>query len=779
MIMNAKISYALGLLGLSLAFPHPLPAQTDGWLSWRGPNQNGTSAEKNLPARLDAGNTLWTADFPGMSTSVIANGKLYIMGYLGEGPDLDEGVACFDAETGKKLWQHLYSDFLSDTIYLRYATSSPAIDPETGNVYIQDTQGIFAGFTPTGTKLWEHSMMEEFGRLTFPNGRTASPVVDNDLVITRGITANWGANGPASDRFYAFDKKTGELVWSSSPGDRPKDNSYSHPVLGWLDGRRVFYAATGDGAVVGVNARTGDPIFRIPIFKAGINSSLLLQNDDKIIAIYGTPYEPGQMVAMKVPHVTPTNADTVIVPRASVELWNNEIRTSASSPILVGDRVFVTSEVGDLVDVDASSGKVLWKLKLGNEQRNSSPMYADGRIYAPILNDPETTAAVGDESATGGHGALYVIEPNDTEGKIISRLKLDGRCYGTPTAYHGRIYMQTTQKLYCFGPATPPASPSSAIAAEAWPAPGPAARLQAIPSELLMHPDAVAPVRVRSLDANGLKVEDIGDAQKVSWASFVPPTAKVKSVMKADFNPQGELVAASDKTPSAGAFMVKMGKLSGTIRGRVLPGLPIMENFDEMTLGEMTTNSIEPPTKFAYPPLPWIGARFKFEVREKDGNNCLTKTIDNPFFQRAMVFMGTPELKNYTIEADVMSEGNRRKMSDVGLINQRYLIMLKGNEKKLEITSNQELLGQAVPGVETPFAWEPNAWYHLKTRVDVAGDGSGVVRAKAWKKGDPEPSAWTGEVALKHVHANGCPGLFGFSPQAQRVFIDNIAVTSD
>ena len=45
------------------------------------------------------------------------------------------------------LWQHLYADFLSDTIYLRYATSSPAIDPETGNVYIQDTQGIFAGFT--------------------------------------------------------------------------------------------------------------------------------------------------------------------------------------------------------------------------------------------------------------------------------------------------------------------------------------------------------------------------------------------------------------------------------------------------------------------------------------------------------------------------------------------------------------------------------------------------------------------------------------------------------
>src|SRR5205085_211168 len=119
----------------------------------------------------------------------------------------------------------------------------------------------------------------------FPNGRTASPAIDGDVVITRGITANWGANGPASDRFYGFDKKTGDLVWTSTPGDRPKDNSYSHPVFEWLDGKRVFYAATGDGSVVGVNARTGEPIFRIPLFKAGINSSVVVHQHDKIIAI--------------------------------------------------------------------------------------------------------------------------------------------------------------------------------------------------------------------------------------------------------------------------------------------------------------------------------------------------------------------------------------------------------------------------------------------------------------------------------------------------------------
>jgi outer membrane protein assembly factor BamB len=769
----ATVTLALGFLLYTEGFSS---AETTGWLGWRGPKQCGSSDEKNLPENLDPKKALWTAEFPGMSTAVVANGKLYIMGYTGEGPQLKEGVACFDAETGKKQWGKLYLDFLSDTIYKRYATSAPTIDPETGNIYIQDTQGIFAGFTPDGKLMWEHSLMEEFGRLTFPNGRTASPVVDGDLVITRGITANWGAHGPASDRFYAFEKKTGEIVWSSTPGAQPKDNSFSHPVLSWLDGQRVFYAATGDGAVVGVNARTGEPLFRVPLFKAGINSSVLLHNNDKIIAIYGTPYEPGQMVALKIPHVTPTNTtDPIVVERKQVELWNNQIRTSTSSPILVGDRIYVTSEVGDLVCVDANNGVVLWKLKLGIEQRNSSPLYADGKIYAPILNDPNAGES-GDE-ASGGHGALYVIQPNDKEGKILAKVSLEGRCYGSPTAYNGKVYMQTTKRLYCFGKNVPQSS--SPTPKEMGPNPGAPTQLQVTPSELLLQPGETVSFHIRSLDKNGLVVDDNVDVKKAKWVSFIPPTAKVKATMKASFNEKGELIAAADKVPSAGAFQAAFttadGKeIKGYIRGRVLPGLPIKQDFESFNLSETTTNAIEQPTPFAYPPLPWIGARFKFEVRDKEGSKALTKTVDNPFFRRAMVFMGTPLSKNYTMEADVMSDGNKRKMSDVGVINQRYKVLLKGNEKALEINSNEELFKFTVP-----FNWSPNVWYHLKTRVDVAADGSGVVRAKAWKKGDPEPGAWTQEVPVKEAHQSGCPGLFGFSPQDMRVYVDNVSVSAN
>jgi len=166
-------------------------------------------------------------------------------------------------------------------------------------------------------------------------------------------------------------------------------------------------------------------------------------------------------------------------------------------------------------------------------------------------------------------------------------------------------------------------------------------------------------------------------------------------------------------------------------------------------------------------------------VREVDGSKVLAKAIDNAFFARAFVFIGAPDAKNYTIEADVMSDGKSRgatilKMSEVGVINQRYAIVLKGNEQKLEINSNLERVR-----VSTDFKWSPKAWYHLKSRVDIASDGSGVVRAKVWKRGDTEPAAWTLEAPHKTAHQQGSPGLFGFSPQGERVYIDNVTVTAN
>ena len=728
-----------------------------GWINWRGPSQNGTSLEKSLPNTWAPGgkNHLWTYSLPGRGTPVIANGRLYTWGYHGEGPNLQEILMCLDAETGKKLWDRRFNDFLSDTAYDRYSIGSPTVDHETGNIYLLTTPGIFLCFAPDGRTLWQHSMMEEFGRITFPNGRTGSPVIDDDLVIVRGITSNWGVQGAAADRFYAFDKTSGKLVWSSTPGTSPpKDSSFSTPVLSTINGKRVFYCGTGDGSIICANARTGQPLWRFKLSAGGVNGSVVVK-DDRVIAIHGDENldktEMGRMVAIKTgAEPAEGSAEPVVLDRTA-ELWRNPLNSWSSSPVLVGNRVYQTVKTGDLCCVDTATGKILWTHKLSPDQLHASPLYADGKLYVPMQN-----------------GMFFILKPSDKGVQLLSKAQLAGNCLGAPAVWNGKVYVHTTEKLYCFGTKGQSKGMPSGLKPAPRPAPGAVKSIQVVPSEVLLRPGQKASFALSGLDANGYVVAPI---DKAEWKKFVPATARVRAEMDADFNTEGELVAAPTAKTSAGSFEVTAGEAKGIMRGRLLPELPYREDFEAFPIAE--PHATEQGVKYSYPPLPWIGARFKWEVRELEGNKVLTKTLDNIFFQRAFTFLGTPDMKNYTMEADVRSEGSRRNMSIVGIINQRYVINLVGNWQQLEVVSNQD---RVKVGVD--FAWQPNVWYRIKSRVDVAPDGSGVIKAKAWKRGEPEPAKWTIQVPHKHAHTSGSPGVFGFALQSQyRVYVDNIVVT--
>ena len=252
------------------------------WLSWRGPNGDGVSPEKYKNWAFDE-KPAWTFDMKGRGAPVVADGKAYVFGYRGEGPDVEETLTCLDAKTGKQIWQHSFRDYISDTIYDRYAIGSAAVDPDTRNVYLQTTNGRFLAFTAGGKLLWQHSTMERFGRLTFPNGRTGAPIVEGELVIMHCISSYWGKQGPARDRFYGFDKRSGEIVWISEPGIRPRDSSYSTPAVETRYGTRVFYAGTGCGNIVCINALNGKALWRFHLGIGGVNASPVIFKD-RVIA---------------------------------------------------------------------------------------------------------------------------------------------------------------------------------------------------------------------------------------------------------------------------------------------------------------------------------------------------------------------------------------------------------------------------------------------------------------------------------------------------------------
>lgn len=752
--LGCLFATALTLTGIS---------QANDWTNWRGPLQNGVSLEHYTKAgKLDE-KPAWTYEARSRGTPVVFDGKVILWGYKGETTDLIELITCLDAKTGKKLWEHEIPDYLSDSIYNRYSIGAPTVDPETKRIYLVSNAGTFYCWELDGKPVFELPLMESLGRMTFPNSRVGSPVIEGDLVLVHFIFSNWGADGPAADRIYGFDKKTGELVWWTLPGvSPPVDSSFSTPVLETRDGKRVAYFTTGCGHIVCVNTRNGKAYWKMPICKNGVNPSVVLHKGN-LIAIHGDENvdssEKGRMVCIKLPEkltapVPPATEAATLEP--SVEVWRNPIGATSSSPVLVGNTIYQLTDGAELYAIDALTGNNLWKMKLSNANLHSSPLYVDGLLYCPMME-----------------GKLVVVKPGEKGGEVVQEIKLEGDCLGAPSVCDGTLYVTTTEKLYSFPIPNGGIKTDAAPVAEI-PKAGKATALQIIPAEVTIMAGGKQSFRIRSVDANGFVVSD--NVKGVKWETFIPPTAKVKATMNATFNDVGELTVAADAKPSAGAFKATAPDGTfGTIRGRGLKNLPITEDFEKYELSEEfpTDANNNPAYKFAYPPLAWIGARFKFQVMEKDGNKVFGKSFDRLLFQRATVFVAPPHLNNYTMQADVMTDGSARSKADIGLVNQRYLICLRGNAGKLEVSSNLERLKQ-----EAPFKLTANKWYTLKTRVDVAGDGSGLVKAKVWEKGAAEPDAWTIEVKVPRAHKNGSPGIFGFTPLNQkRVYLDNLSIT--
>jgi outer membrane protein assembly factor BamB len=120
--------------------------------------------------------------------------------------------------------------------------------------------------------------------------------------------------------------------------------------------------------------------------------------------------------------------------------WQHTIGPSESSPLLIGDRLYVGDWNGDVWSFDADNGKVLWRRHLGGAIKGAIAS-AGGRLYV---------------GAYDGH--LYCLS---TAGKTLwrasgqQRLYGHGRFYSTPALAYGRVYIGSTDgKVYSFGATT-------------------------------------------------------------------------------------------------------------------------------------------------------------------------------------------------------------------------------------------------------------------------------------------------------------------------------------
>ena len=127
-----------------------------------------------------------------------------------------------------------------------------------------------------------------------------------------------------------------------------------------------------------------------------------------------------------------------------------------------------------------------------------------------------------------------------------------------------------------------------------------------------------------------------------------------------------------------------------------------------------------------------------------------------------------------TFEADVRVTTRRRQMGDIGITAQRYSLVLYGNSQELKLEPWEP---ETERTVTVPFAWKPDAWYHLKLRVQNAADGSVRIQGKGWPTGQPEPAEWQIDKMDTMGNTQGAPGIFAFAQFG--AYVDNIKLAAN
>ena len=721
------------LIALSLSV-YVQGARAGDWTDWRGPLRDGHSPEKNLPVKWSpAGDNLaWKAPYGGRSAPIVMGDRVFLQNSVGKGETLQERVQCFNADTGQLLWEHRFNVYLSDVPPHRVGWASPVGDPATGNVYVLGVGGTLASLSNDGKLLWERSLGEDFGLLTTHGGRTVSPIIEDDMVIVSGITFSWGEHARGAHRFMAFDKKTGEAIWVSSPGGRPYDTTYAPPIVVNINGTRLLIEGASDGGVYALKVGTGELVWKYVVSKRGLNTGVVVQGTTAIITHSEENLDSNEMGLI-----------AAVDAAATGEIGKEQIKWSVkgfqggfSSPVIDGDRFYQIDNGAILAAFDIATGKQLWTLNLGTIQK-ASPVLADGKLY------------VGTEN-----GKFYILKPSATGCEILDQDPLGTpaepeKVIGSVAVSRGRVYLATENTLYCIGKKSKDASIRESPARSNPAAKSAPTSVQVVPTELILKPGESVHLRARLFDDKG---QLLGEEPAATWS-----LDKLKGNVAAN----GQFTAATDAVAQAGTVKATVGNLTGAARVRVIPPLPWTENFDSYPV-----NTI---------PGHWVNTALKYTVRELESNKVLVKTTEgSSLLSRARAFFGPTSLSNYTIEADIRATEKRRSMGDAGVIAQRYALVLYGNSQKLHLEPWQP---ETARTVTIPFAWKADTWYRVKLMVETLADGKVRARGKAWPATEAEPAPWMIERIDPLPNLQGSPGLYGSAPA--EIFFDNLKVTSN
>ena len=404
------------------------------WPQLRGPRGDGTSLATHVPLHWsETNNIAWKVSVPGRgrSSPVVLGDRIWLTLAVEQGvvrkriggDDMQTAehvsleVVCLDRANGRVLWRtQLFDVDNPDPVHWfnSWATPTPVVEP--GRFYCDfGTFGTACLNAKTGKVLWKTQLPSD--HQVGPG--SSSLLYQKLLIMVR--------DGREAQYVVALDTKTGKEVWKT---DRPPiiasspnlKKSFVTPLLVNTGGRTQLLAPTAHW-MVSYEPATGRELWRVRHGEGfSIGSCPVFGN--------GTVYFSTGCFK---PYLWAVRVDGVGDVTATHATWKTTRQVPImSSPLLLGDELYWTSDDGMANCADARNGEAYWQERM-NEQHLASPLLAEGRLYFFGMNGKTTVVKAGK--------SFEKLAENRLEGTVVA----------TPAIVDRSIFLRTDTHLYRIG----------------------------------------------------------------------------------------------------------------------------------------------------------------------------------------------------------------------------------------------------------------------------------------------------------------------------------------
>ena len=302
--------------------------------------------------------------------------------------------------------------------------------------------------------VWSRQLTEEFGRVTGYGGRIVSPIFDSGLVIVGMVNANWGDQARGLNRFVAFDGKTGEVVWWSTP-------TPGRPSTGRTTPTRSSPSSTASGS----HRRRGRR--RAPRLEGPHRARRSGATRSARAFVNASPVVDGNLVysttARRTPRAAPLgrvicvdgsvggpedeDPEARLGHQAAGKYGTATSRSPARFGLADGSRCTLPRRLGEMHCFDArKTAKVALEVRYAAEVRGS-PLIADGKLYIFDVKARIAILTLDGDKRPMKPTPSTIASPAWAVGFIETN--------GTPIAVNGRVYFHADRPVLRRRPSRP------------------------------------------------------------------------------------------------------------------------------------------------------------------------------------------------------------------------------------------------------------------------------------------------------------------------------------